>query len=160
MKFYTYLIMLAIGPVLWACGAGVKKAGPGQEEPATGEEVSKGIGKVEDIQLTDPLVTDLVRVGKKSYETKCSGCHKLDDEHVVGPGWAGITNKRSPEWIMNMITNVDVMLAEDEEAQKLLDECLTHMPNQQIPIDEARGLLEYMRKNDMDQLGNKDGAAR
>lgn len=160
MNFYTYLMMLSIGSALWACGGGTKNTGTEQENPAAKEEVSKGIGEVKDIQLTDPLVADLVRSGKKSYETKCSGCHKLNDERIVGPGWAGVTNKRSPEWIMNMITNVDVMLEEDEEAQKLLEECITRMPNQKIAIDEARGILEYMRKNDEDQLGSKDGAAR
>ncbi|MEM6359931.1 MAG: hypothetical protein AAF731_07550 [Bacteroidota bacterium] len=48
----------------------------------------------------------------------------MDDERNVGPEWTGITNRRSPEWIMNVITNVNVML-EDEAFQKLLDECLT-----------------------------------
>ena len=152
-------MILFIGSAFGACGGGTRNADAEQEAPATKEEVSKGIGEVTDIRLTDPLVADLIRVGKKSYETKCSGCHKLNDERIVGPGWAGITNKRSPEWIMNMITNVDVMLEEDEEAQKLLEECITRMPNQKISIDEARGILEYMRKNDEDQIGSKDGAA-
>ena len=159
MKVYKSVFMLSLGSVIFACGGGTKNAETDQPESTPKEEVSKGVGQVEDIQLTDPLVDRLIGIGKKSFETKCSGCHKLNAERVVGPGWAGITNKRSPEWIMNMITNVDVMLEEDEEARKLLEECLTRMPNQNIPIDEARGLLEYMRKNDMDQVGSKDGAA-
>lgn len=49
---------------------------------------------------------------------------------------------------MNMITNVDVMLEKDPEAQKLLELCLVRMPNMNVSSDEARQLLELMRHND------------
>jgi mono/diheme cytochrome c family protein len=111
------------------------------------------------VPLTDPLEENMITTGKAIYEMKCSACHKLTDQRVVGPGWAGITNQRHPAWIMNMITNVDVMLAEDPEAQKLLEECLTRMPNQGVSIGDARAILEFMRKNDMETVGEKDQAA-
>ena len=47
-----------------------------------------------------------------------------------------------------MITNVDVMLAQDPEAQKLLELCLVRMPNQNVSIGDARDILEFMREND------------
>jgi pyruvate-formate lyase-activating enzyme len=47
-----------------------------------------------------------------------------------------------------MITNVDMMLAEDAEAQKLLETCLVRMPNQNISEKEARSVIEFMRQND------------
>jgi hypothetical protein len=47
-----------------------------------------------------------------------------------------------------MITNVDVMLETDPEAQKLLELCMVRMPNQNISQDDARKILEYMRSND------------
>jgi hypothetical protein len=47
-----------------------------------------------------------------------------------------------------MITNVDMMLEKDTEAQKLLEQCLVRMPNQNITEKEARSVLELMRKND------------
>jgi len=118
----------------------------------------KGVGEVQNVELTDPLDESMVKSGKAIYEMKCSACHKLTDQRVVGPGWAGVTNKRSPEWIMNMITNVDVMLAEDPEAQKLLEECLTRMPNQGVSTGDARDIVEFMRKNDMEKVGSKDEA--
>jgi cytochrome c len=130
-----------------------------QDENATMIEEGKGIGEVKEVPLTDPLNDEMIARGKAIYEMKCSACHKLTDQRVVGPGWAGITNKRRPEWIMNMITNVDMMLAEDPEAQKLLEECLTRMPNQNVSVGDARDLLEYMRQNDMEKTGQKDQAA-
>jgi hypothetical protein len=75
-------------------------------------------------------------------------CHKLTDERLVGPGWKGVTQRRTPEWIMNFATNVDEMLARDPEAQAQLEICLVRMPNQNLTDDDARGVFEFMRKND------------
>ena len=132
---------------------------PPQDENTAMIEEGKGIGEVTNVPLTDPLNEEMIARGKAIYEMKCSACHKLTDQRVVGPGWQGITNNRRPEWIMNMITNVDIMLEEDPEAQKLLEECLTRMPNQNVSVGDARNLLEYMRQNDMEKVGQKDQAA-
>lgn len=86
----------------------------------------------------------MIKRGEAIYEMKCASCHKLSGARVVGPSWEGLTEKRKPEWIMNMITNVDVMLEEDPTAQKLLEECLTRMPNQNVSIGDARDILEFM----------------
>lgn len=168
MKKKSIIIItgLAIG-VLAACGGGneEKKSGEplpssyGEPKESTPAADPKGIGEVKEVTLTDPLNAEMINKGKAIYEMKCSACHKLTDQRVVGPGWAGITNKRRPEWIMNMITNVDVMLDQDPTAQKLLEECLTRMPNQALSIGDARDVLEYMRQNDLDQVKEKDKAA-
>lgn len=102
----------------------------------------------DDVALTTPLNQQWVGFGKKIYDLKCQSCHKLTDERVVGPGWKGVTQRREPHWIMNMITNVDMMLETDPEAQKLLEQCLVRMPNQNITKDESRYILEFMRSND------------
>lgn len=125
------------------------------EQPSTKsavEEVindpTKGLGAVKNVTLKTPLELDRVGRGLSIYEMKCSSCHKLTDQRVVGPGWKDITKRRKPEWIMNMITNVDIMLEKDPEAQKLLELCLMRMPNQNMSIGDARDVLEYMRQND------------
>ena len=117
---------------------------PAKDQPEThGTEV-----KPEDVTLTAPLNQEWVKTGKSTYDLKCQSCHKLTDERLVGPGWAGVTKRREPHWIMNMITNVDMMLETDPEAQKLLEQCLVRMPNQNITKDDARQVLEFMRSND------------
>jgi len=108
-----------------------------------GTEIKPG-----DVELTNPLNPQWVANGKGIYEMKCQSCHKLDDQRVVGPGWKGVTQRRDPHWIMNMITNVDMMLETDAEAQKLLEQCLVRMPNQNISKDDSRQILEFMRSND------------
>ncbi|MBK7427865.1 MAG: cytochrome c [Saprospiraceae bacterium] len=98
--------------------------------------------------------------GKPIYDMKCSACHKLDGKRVVGPGFEGVTNRRRPEWVMNMITNVNVMLDEDPTAQALLEECLTRMPNQNVSVSEARDILEFFRNNDEERLKLRDQAVK
>lgn len=109
---------------------------------------TKGLGQIKDVELKTPLETERIGRGKAIYDMKCSACHKLDDMRVVGPGWKGVTKRRKPEWIMNMVLNVDMMLDKDPEAQKLLELCLMRMPNQNVSIGDARDIVEFMRQND------------
>ena len=120
-----------------------EEAGTKNQAEKHGSEIKPG-----DVTLTTPLNQQWVTAGKGIYELKCQSCHKLTYERVVGPGWAGVTKKREPNWIMNMITNVDMMLETDTEAQKLLEQCLVRMPNQNITKDDSRQVLEFMRHND------------
>ena len=118
------------------------------QKPADQPEVHGTEVKAGDVTLATPLNQEWVKTGKSTYDLKCQSCHKLTDERLVGPGWAGVTKRREPHWIMNMITNVDMMLETDPEAQKLLEQCLVRMPNQNITKDDARQIVEFMRSND------------
>ena len=123
------------------------KNSPSPIEAAAEQPETHGMEKKE-ITLNDPLNQEWVSNGQKIYDTKCLSCHKLTDEKLVGPGWKGVTQRRDPVWILNMITNVDMMLEKDPEAQKLLEQCLVRMPNQNISEDESRQILEFMFHND------------
>ena len=115
-------------------------------EPAAND--GKGVGEIKSVALNNPLDQDMITKGKAIYDMKCAACHKLSANRVVGPGFGGVTERRKPEWIMNMITNVEVMLDQDPEAQKLLEECLTRMPNQNVTTEDARSILEFFFDND------------
>lgn len=104
--------------------------------------------KESDISISTPLDQQMVSTGKSAYELKCQSCHRLTGEKLVGPGWKDVTKRRKPLWIMNMITNVDMMLESDAEAQKLLEQCMVRMPNQNLSTNDARSILEFMRSND------------
>lgn len=108
----------------------------------------KGIGPFKDVKLTSPLDQEMATQGLFIYKTKCITCHKLTGEKLVGPGWKGISERRAPEWIMNFIVNTDVMLDKDVIAKQLVEACVTRMPKQNLTPDEARNILEFMRKND------------
>lgn len=163
MKKNTLLIVILISTLtILSCGS--KSANDGQTSETTvadetteeSEEASgnpsydpnRGEGKYSTIDLGSGLDAAKASEGNKVFDIKCSSCHKLSDEKLVGPGWKGVTQRRQPVWIMNFITNTDVMLNKDPEAQAQLEICLVRMPNQSLSDDEARNLLEFMRKND------------
>lgn len=155
-----------LGMLLTACGGGTDQSATSTEassEPVATEAAApdpKGVGEVKSVDLGAGVDAALAESGKAIVDMKCTACHQLNDKRLVGPGFQGITNRRRPEWIMNMITNVDVMLEQDPTAQKLLEECLTRMPNQNISQADARGVLEFMRKNDEEKAGERDAATK
>jgi hypothetical protein len=154
MKRLTLSLTLLTSIFLWAsCGnAGDQPANEnGAATPsanAAGAEVHGDEIKPGDVTITNPLNAQWIASGKATYDLKCQGCHKLTDERLVGPGWKDVTKRREPHWIMNMVTNVDMMLEKDPEAQKLLEQCLVRMPNQNLDKQQAREVLEFMRSND------------
>ena len=108
----------------------------------------RGAGKFTHVDLGSALDVSMATNGEKVYTSKCSGCHKVTDEKLVGPGWKGVTTKYKPEWIMNFMTNTNEMLDKDPKAKEQLEICLVRMPEQSLKDDEARHLLEFMRKID------------
>ena len=118
--------------------------------PATTTEPNNpnGIGPHQKVELTHPLDEKMVAQGENIYNVKCASCHKLTNEKLVGPGWKGVTDRRTPEWIMNFVTNTEEMLEKDTAAQNLLEVCLVKMPNQNLSEADARSVLEFQRKND------------
>ena len=140
-----------------ACNSNSSKEGstttPSSDNSSSNNSASegsnpKGIGKYTSVQLTHPLDEKMIATGKNIYDVKCSSCHKLTNEKLVGPGWKGVTDRRTPEWIMNFVTNTEEMIEKDTAAQNLLEVCLVKMPNQNLSETDARSVLEFMRKND------------
>ena len=120
------------------------------ESTSSGDyDPKRGLGKYDESNVdVSKFDATMAAEGKKIAEVKCTSCHKPTEEKLVGPGWKGVTKRQKPEWIMNFITNPDPMIDKDPEVQAQLEICLVRMPNQGISDEEARGILEYMRKND------------
>lgn len=136
--------------IIYGCGSGAKQRA---ESPETSDKVIEKQEmvygtEVTEVKLSNPLDGAMVKKGQEIYEMKCMSCHKLDGNRIVGPGWSGITKRRNPVWLTNMIINVDIMLDKDPAAQKMLEECLIRMPNQNVSLEESRSIIEFMRKND------------
>ena len=146
--------------LLFGCSSGdsnsydeYRKVQADNAEEKTPEELAikegKGIGPVKDVLLEGGVINEELAVaGEQIYEGKCSACHQLSDQKVVGPGLAGVTERRKPEWVMNMIVNPEEMTKKDPTAKRLLAEHLTQMTNQNVTEEDARAILEYLRKND------------
>ena len=142
-SFFVAMAMAGMG----GCDVS-SSSGASDTESANGADSRKGIGKYKHVELSHPIDDSMAARGKNIYEVKCASCHKLTDEKLVGPGFSNVTDRRAPEWIMNFITNTEEMIEKDETAQQMLEECLVRMPNQNLSEQDARSILEFMRKND------------
>jgi cytochrome c5 len=149
-KHIAAAVLFAGSLVITACGGGeeTRKVPEGvkmpENAPSAEGGAAAGLITAADITLGE-IDNAMVEKGKTTYDVKCQACHSTSENRVVGPGWKGITQRRKPEWIMNMMLNIDVMLESDPEAQKGLEQCLVRMPNQNLTKEEGREVLEFMR---------------
>lgn len=160
--------IFAVMLLMFSCGNSEKKEkdeirlddykeAPAPEEKSTSQDAeaesgddlsNKGIGPIENVDLGDGIDADMASHGGDVFKNMCSACHKMDKK-FVGPQLAGVTERRSPEWIMNMILNPEQMIKEDPIAKKLLIESnMAVMANQGLAEEEARAILEYFRQYD------------
>jgi cytochrome c len=151
MKVMINLVLaFTIVTMLASCG------GSAEQKPASVTPVSaaksnsndpmanKGIGPVKELALGE-LNPAMAAEGEEIYKKLCSACHK-PTEKFIGPAPKGILNRRSPEWIMNMILNPEEMVKSDPIARQLLIEAnLAPMANQHLTEEQARAVLEYFR---------------
>lgn len=151
----------AIGLFLTACGdrAGNSNkneidSSPNKEQTTKDEatnpayDAKRGEGKFTTVDIGEHLDAAKADAGSKIFDVKCGSCHKLTEEKLVGPGWKGVSTRHEPVWIMNFITNTDEMITKDPALQAQLEICMVRMPNQSLSDEDARNLLEFMRKND------------
>lgn len=111
-----------------------------------------GTGRFQNFNADSSVNLKLAAEGKQIYNQKCIACHKLNTVKTIGPGWKGITQKHRPAWIMNYLTNTEEMLDKDPELKAMIATGSIRMPDQNLTDQEAKAVLEFMRKND--QLKN------
>ena len=106
---------------------------------------NKGVGPIINVTLEDKVNISMANSGEKLFNQLCTSCHMINEDYI-GPRMSGIIDRRSPEWIMNMILNPIQMLEEDPIAIELLKEYnFEYMYNQNLLEEEAREILEYLR---------------
>src|SRR5690606_5668753 len=69
------------------------------------KEGNKGIGPI--TSFTQPEFDQAVAdEGNKLFIVKCTMCHEYGEDKL-GPALKGITKKRTPEWILNVMLNTE-----------------------------------------------------
>lgn len=106
---------------------------------------NKGYGPIKSLTLDPEINQELVTQGADVFKRMCTACHRAN-KRFVGPSPQNILERRSPEWVMNMILNPEEMIKNDALAKELLIEFNgSPMANQNLTEDEARAVLEYFR---------------
>jgi len=152
MRLKVFVMTLIVAFVS-SCGSDGKKEEKTSKPAEVKKEVveakevdpmkDKGIGPIKSITLTE-IDEAMAAEGKEVFKIKCSACHKIS-KRFVGPGLAGVMERRTPEWVMNMILNPEEMVLKNKIAKDLLAEYLAPMANQNLTEKEARLILEYLR---------------
>ncbi|MEK6153056.1 cytochrome c [Flavobacteriaceae bacterium 3-367] len=152
------ITILALAALVLGCGEKKEEKKEGFEMSRTKKETksvvseevpvdlsNKGVGPITSVTFDDEIDTELVAQGEAKFKTICTACHMVD-QRMIGPAMAGVYERRSPEWVMNMILNPDGMLKEDPIAKALLKEYNNAiMLNQNLSEEEARAVAEYLR---------------
>lgn len=160
MKKTLTIITVLVGMLFMACGDGEKKKTDPYEKKAPTEQkkevssvpasqrvdlTNKGIGPVKNVEISETIDMDMAAKGEEVYKMNCTACHKADKK-FIGPAPKGILERRTPEWVMNMILNPEEMTQKDPLAHDLLIEFNgSPMANQHMSEEQARQMLEYFR---------------
>lgn len=106
---------------------------------------NKGVGPIKNMELPETIDQAMVATGAGLFKIKCTACHKANKK-FIGPSPVGVLERRSAEWIMNMILDPEGMVKNDPIAKQLLIEHNgSPMANQSLTEEEARAILEYFR---------------
>jgi cytochrome c len=144
---------------LLGCGGGKEApaGGGAPAPPSTGGlspyEMENGIGPVRQAITVGPIDKEMAEQGQKLFEAKCTPCHKLDQRYV-GPSLGGVTIRRTPTYVMNMILDPTDMTEIHPVAKDLLGQFMTQMPNLGLTQDQARSIVEYFRSVDAKSAGH------
>ncbi|MBT8179696.1 MAG: cytochrome c [Eudoraea sp.] len=165
MKISIKIIATACAVLMLSCGSKEEKKKDGftidrqkaetektvvTETPGTkaSERVTldnKGVGPITSLSLNEEINTEMAAQGKKVYDQLCLACHRIGKK-FIGPAPNGILERRSPEWVMNMILVPEKMVKDDPLAKELLVEFNgSPMANQGLTEEQARAVLEYFR---------------
>ncbi|WP_318310750.1 c-type cytochrome [Flagellimonas crocea] len=154
-----FVMFLALGALIASCGEKKEEKKDGFEVSRTKTEDTKaqakegvpvdldnkGVGPITNLEFPDEINDEMAARGQAKFEAICVACHMVD-KRMIGPALKGVYERRSPEWVMNMILNPDGMLKEDPIAKALLKEYNNAiMLNQNLTEDEARDIAEYLR---------------
>lgn len=87
--------------------------------------------------------------GKLDFESKCLACHSFGQGKKLGPDLAGVTKRRSDEWLMRWMKEPEKMLQSDTDAKAMLKEYNNvPMPNQNLTEAEVRQYIKYFHWHD------------
>jgi len=87
----------------------------------------------------------LVKRGKTLWQNRgCAGCHGIGKKNA-GPDLAGVTARRSKEWLHSWLKDTANMLASDSTAQSILQEWKgMRMPGQKLSDQEIDAILAFV----------------
>ena len=95
-----------------------------------------------------PATHEAAEQGGKLFSTKgCTACHAFG-KRLTCPDLAGVTRRRTAQWMQNQILNPEMMVKTDPISHGLFATCALQMPNQHLTEAEAKAVIEYFKSRD------------
>jgi nitrite reductase (NO-forming) len=92
--------------------------------------------------------------GKLDFESKCLACHTVGGGDKVGPDLAGVTKRRSDDWLARWLKEPEKMLEIDADAKAMLKQFNNlPMPNQNLTDKEISRYIQYFHWIDTQPAG-------
>lgn len=89
------------------------------------------------LALSSPASAQDADRGEKIFDRKCQGCHRRTSEMKTGPGLAGVTKRRTEEWLHRWLASPkSVIESGDPYAVALVKRFKTKMPTIDLMQDE------------------------
>jgi mono/diheme cytochrome c family protein len=99
------------------------------------------------VSLLFGVTSGTAQDGSQLFQTNCAACHKTTAGKLVGPGMAGITEKRSAEWLKTWIKDSQAMIASGDPDAKAISAEYNNMvmpPFPQFTGPEMDALITYL----------------
>jgi cytochrome c551/c552 len=88
----------------------------------------------------------LAAQGEKLFTARgCVACHAFG-KTVVGPDLKGVAMQRTARWMEAQILHPVEMVQQDPISRELMTRYKTQMTNQGLTPDEAKAMVEYIKK--------------
>lgn len=154
-RLTTPLLALACALALAGCGQRADDASPSSTSAAAGS-ASGGSPAMPAVSKYDagpragetPADEELAEDGEKLFSTKgCTACH-AQGRRLTGPDLAGASMRRTQEWLEHQILDPGRMAKEDPIARDLLATYALAMPKQGLTPEEAKAVIEFMKRYD------------
>lgn len=76
---------------------------------------------------------------------QCKACHTMTEDKLIGPGLAGITEKRDHEWLKSWIRSSSKLIASgDADAVALFEEYKIPMADYDLSDEDMETLMNFM----------------
>jgi protein SCO1/2 len=84
--------------------------------------------------------------GQRLFASKCSACHGLGQGDKVGPDLAGVTARRSRNWLMHYISEPDALLAAGDPVATALYRQYkeVRMPNLKLGASDVADIVSFL----------------
>lgn len=140
-------MMMTVPLVLLLAAAGCGKSEPQGAASGSGTTVTSpydGGPRAGDSPVEPALATK----GETLFKTKgCTACHAYG-KRLTGPDLKGVTQRRTADWMEHQILHPEVMTKQDPISKQLLATYMVQMSNQGLKPEEAKAVVEYLKKLD------------